>query len=88
MQPEGLFAEYRLAGPGSAGSITTRIGEYVILEQSTAKEARSTVLELSTSARLFERTTGRLSIGYSHYTDATPDGSRTLLAQNAGNAGT
>ncbi len=86
VQPEGLFAGYRLEEVGPLKRLTLRAGEYLLLEQGNASNASAFVIQLDGELPISESWSSHAAIGYYHYTDVTPDGAISLLGDNAGNA--
>ena len=85
VQPEGVVVGHSFKSLGAVESLDISIGEYALLEQS-ASDVYAAVGQVSAKIALGESVTLRPAIGYYHYDDPTPDGSGTILADNAGNA--
>lgn len=86
VNPEGLAFRYEALDESDAGKLSFFGGEYVVLEDSQTDDVYATALQASGNARISSFAKLDLAVGYFYYTDATPDGSQALLADNAGNA--
>ena len=87
VQPEGIVLGYTFPQKnGSLEKLNLILGEYTVLEQSTADNAFATVFQGSGRWGLSDKLKMDLALSYYFYTDPTPDGSRTILGDNAGNA--
>lgn len=86
VQPEGLLLSHVWKGKGAVQTIEFRLGEYILIEQGGADEALATVGQIGTRLRLGESWKGLAALGYCFYTDATPEGSQSLLGDDQGNA--
>lgn len=86
VQPEGIVGGYTLSDVGLLERLDLAVGEYTLLEQATVDDAFASVFQISGRLRLADHLKGNLAVGYYLYSDATPDGSLTILGDNAGNA--
>lgn len=86
VQPEGILGEYIWKGNAAIRSLELRVGEYILLEQADAKEALSTVGQIGARFAPHDSWNGLAAVGYSLYTDVTPDGNPALVADSQGNA--
>ena len=86
VQPEGLATAYRIPGGDLFSDVTVRAGQYVLLEQNNAQDAYASVGQVSSTFDLGPLFRSQAAVAYYYYSDATPDGSTALLADNGGNA--
>lgn len=87
VQPEGIVMGYTRKGKGHLEKFTVVAGQYIMLEQSMADEARISVFQGRAELRLNDHLTLDLAAGYYHYSDVSPDATPViLLGDNAGNA--
>lgn len=85
VQPEGVALGGHCTALGIDRLGLTAAG-YSLVERPDGAEALAAVLEASARHRLAEGTDGTLAFGWYGYSNPTPDGNRTLLNDNAGNA--
>lgn len=86
VQPEGAEVSYDVRGDGWFQAGGVRVAEYVLLEQGNAKDATATAGQVTLRVNCCDPWFATAAFGYYYYTDTTPDGSRAILADNAGNA--
>ena len=86
VQPEGGIVGYDFGGSGASEGVGVNVGVYNLLEQGNAEDAFIVVSQIDAIKSIGDGGKARGAIGYYYYTDVTPDGSSTLLADNAGNA--
>jgi len=84
IQPEGVALRWE-DGVGPLERTSLTLGVYTVLEEASTDDVFILTGEWAGRAKLGEKEELSFGIGYASYTDPTPDGSRTLLAENAGN---
>jgi hypothetical protein len=85
VQPEGISIGRTWKDLGPFDGIGFAAGEYIFIEQGGADEALSTVAQLHARGTVVDDLELSMSLAYYYYSSATPDGSLSLLADNAGN---
>ncbi len=85
VQPEGVAAGMTFKNLADVERLDLAVGEYILLEQ-TQSDAEVAVAQASLKVKLAEKTILQGAAAFYHYGDPTPDGTTTLLADNAGNA--
>ena len=85
VQPEGCYARWVERDIGPLDRLQLVVGEYVLLEQSNAADAFATVAQLSGRFQLGAGFVADVALGYTFYTDLSPDGSTRIFNSNDGN---
>ncbi len=86
VQPEGVVAGYTFSERGPLESFALTAGEYLLLEQPRGDEGTASVFQVSGRFRMAEHLRANFGAAYYLYSKVTPSGSRTILAENGGNA--
>ena len=86
VQPEGVALSYKVDEAGPFSWLYLTAGEYLVLQQDRAEEATQFEVQGAAEAKLGDSVTFTAAVGWTKYQSITPDGSTTVLEDNAGNA--
>ncbi|MCA9320939.1 MAG: putative porin [Planctomycetes bacterium] len=85
VQPEGALLEYVVSTDGALKSFEFRAGLFDVLEQGNADDAFAYTGQIAATFRLASDLQLAASAAYYYWTDPTPDGSQSILGDDAGN---
>lgn len=86
VQPEGVVLAVAIEGDGVLERLDLHVGLYDVLERGNADDAHLATAQIAAQLDLGDDVDLALSTAYYHWSDPTPEGNVTVLADDAGNA--